>query len=55
MLRDRVEQVVAGEIGDREMVVVEHDDEAGRATLRRDIRGAVGVGGAEQHERRAVR
>ena len=47
---DRVEQVVAGEVGDREVLVVEHDDEARRTALRRDVGGAVGRARADEDE-----
>jgi hypothetical protein len=33
-----------------EVVVVERDDEPGRTALRRDVGGAVGRGGADEHE-----
>ena len=49
----RVQQVVAAEIRDRQPVLVEGPHEAGRAAAGRDVAVAVGVRGREQAERRA--
>ena len=47
---ERVEQVVTRQVGDRDVVIVEHDHEAGRATFWRNIGGAVGRRRAHQDE-----
>ena len=49
---ERVEAAVAGGVRDREVLVVEHGDEAGRPAARADVALALGrVGGHEQHRR----
>ena len=50
---ERVEAAVAGRVGHREVVVVEHRHEAGRAAARGDVAAPVDVGAGDHHERRA--
>ena len=51
---DRVEQVVAREVGDGNALIVEHDDETGRPALWRHVAAAIGRRCADQNERRRL-
>ena len=46
-----LEQPVAGHVGEQQVVVVDHLDEAGLAALGGGVAAAVGVGGGHDDER----